>query len=58
MGLEAEVKAGNEALKKNWMYFLAFAAVVGIAFLWWDHKKSGGVVTWLASKPLIGKLFA
>jgi hypothetical protein len=58
MDISAEAKAGTKSIKENWLFFLALGALVGIGFLWWDHKKSGGLTTWLASKPLVGKLFA
>jgi hypothetical protein len=58
MALEADVKAGVAATKKNWIFFLVGAVVVGVIVLWYDHKKAGALTTKLAGLPGIGKLFA
>lgn len=58
MGLEAEAKAGGEAIKKNWLFFVLVGVVVIVGVLWYDHKNNGSLTTKVAGLPLIGKLFA
>lgn len=58
MGLEAEAKAGADAVRKNWIFFLIVGLAVGIGVLWWDAKKGGSLTKTVAGLPIIGKLFA
>ncbi len=58
MGVEAEVKAGVGAAKKNWIFFLVLALAVVVLVLWYDHKKAGALTAKFAGLPVIGKLFA
>jgi hypothetical protein len=58
MGLETEAKAGAQAVKKNWLFFLLLAFAVVVLVLWYDHKKAGALTAKLAGLPGIGKLFA
>lgn len=56
--VSAEFNAGIEAAKKNAVFFLVVGVALAIGVLWWDAKKQGAVTKWLASKPLVGKLFS
>lgn len=58
MDIAAEATAGTKAIKSNWLFFALLGLGLFIGVLWLDHKKGGKVTTWLASKPLVGKLFA
>lgn len=58
MDIAAEAQAGTKAIKQNWLFFALVGAGAVVLVLWWDHKKGGKVTAWLASKPVVGKLFA
>lgn len=58
MGLQSQAKAGADAAKKHWVFFLVAGVAVVVLVLWYDHKKGGALTAKVAGLPVIGKLFA
>jgi hypothetical protein len=57
MAIAASGKAAWDAFKAHWGWFLVGGAVLVIAALAYDAKKSGELTKTVAGWPVVGKLF-